>query len=79
MQVPRLAKPATRKKRGKFTIALLAPLLIIVFIVGWSLYWVGRPRKPNTKPQQETTKTPAEPGNVDLCAIPLQEQEVLAN
>ena len=35
-----MTKPTNRKKRNKLTVALLAPILIIVFIVGWSLYWI---------------------------------------
>ena len=75
-----MTKPTNRKKRSKLTVALLAPILIIVFIVGWSLYWIGQSRQPNTKqPQKTINKTPAKQDNVKLIVIPPQEKEILAN
>lgn len=74
-----MSKTATRKKRGILKVVLLAPILVIVFIVGWSLYWVGDGKKPNTKQQQKTINTRAEQGNVELYTLSPQEQEVLAN
>jgi len=75
-----MTKSNTRKKRNKLTIALLAPISIIVFIVGWSLYWIGQSGQRNTKqPQKPIKKTPAEQDQVELIVIPLQEKEILAN
>jgi hypothetical protein len=75
-----MTKPTIRKKRSKLTIALLAPTLIIVFIVGWSLYWIGQSGQPKAKlPQKPINKTPAKQNNVELIAIPPQEKEILAN
>jgi len=75
-----MTKPSTRKKRNKLTIALLAPICIIIFIAGWSLYWIGQPRRPNTKPQQKPIKkAPAEQDQIELIVIPQQEKEILAN
>jgi Tfp pilus assembly protein PilO len=75
-----MTKPTTRKKRSKLTVALLAPILIIVFIVGWSLYWIGQSRQPNTKqPQKTINKTPAKQDNVKLIVIPQQEEQILAS
>ena len=75
-----MTKPTNRKKRSKLTVALLAPILIIVFIVGWSLYWIGQSRQPNTKqPQKTINKTPAKQDNVKLIVIPQQEEQILAS
>ena len=75
-----MTKPTTRKKRGKLTIALLAPISIIVFIVGWSLYWIGQSGQRNTKqPQKPIKKTTAEQDQVELIVISPKEQQILAN
>lgn len=36
-----MIKLVTRKKRHKLAIAMLAPILMVVFVVGWSLALVG--------------------------------------
>ena len=75
-----MTKLTTRKKRSKLTVALLAPILIIVFIVGWSLYWIGQSRQLNEKqPQKSINKTPTKQGNIELIMIPPQEEQILAN
>ena len=76
-----MAKSISRKKRNKLTVILLSPILIIVFIVGWSLYWIGQSGKPKTKqPQKPINKTLAEQSaEVELVMIPQQEEQILAN
>jgi hypothetical protein len=39
-----MTKLTHRKKRSKLTIALLAPILAIAFIVSWSISWIGQPK-----------------------------------
>jgi hypothetical protein len=74
-----MAKPTARKKRNKLIAALLAPILIIPVIVGWSLYYIGQKRQPNIKqPQKTIKKTPTE-NNIESIMIPQQEKEILAN
>ena len=74
-----MAKSTSRKKRNKLTVALLAPILLIVFIVGWSLYWIGQSGQPKAKqPQKPINKTPAKQDEVELIMIP-QEEQILAN
>jgi hypothetical protein len=70
-----MTKPISRKKRNKLTVALLAPILIIVFIVGWSLYWIGQSKQP----EKTINKTPAKQDEFELIVIPPQEKEILAN
>jgi len=36
-----MIKSVSRKKRSKFAIVVLAPILMVVFVVGWSLAIVG--------------------------------------
>jgi flagellar basal body-associated protein FliL len=75
-----MTKPTPRKKRNKLTTVLLAPILIIVFIVGWSLYWIGQSGQRNTKqPQKPINKTPPKQDNVELIVISPKEQQILAN
>ena len=75
-----MTKPTNRKKRGKLTILLLAPILAIVFIAGWSLYWIGQSTQPQTKqPQKPTNKTPTNQNEIELIIIPKQEEQTLTN
>jgi hypothetical protein len=76
MAGPDMAKLTSRKKHNKFTVALLAPIFIIVFIVGWSLNWIGQPKA--KQPQKPINKTPAKQNEVELIMIP-EEEQILAN
>jgi preprotein translocase subunit YajC len=75
-----MTKPTGRKKRSKLTAAILSPILLIVFIVGWMLFITGQ-RQPKVKQTQKSIKsTTAHQDNVELIVIPaeeiqLQEQE----
>ena len=74
-----MAKPAKRKKRSKLTLALLAPVLIIVFIVGWSLSWIGQSRSPKAKQlPKPINKTPAKQDEFELVVISNQEEQIQA-
>ena len=67
---------AKRKKRSKLTIAMLFPLLAVVFLVGWTLACIGQSKQPKTKQNQKIIKkTPDE--EVDLIFIPRQEEQIL--
>jgi flagellar basal body-associated protein FliL len=75
-----MAKPTSKKKRNKLIVALLAPILLILFIVGWNLYYVGQKRQPNIKqPQKPIKKAPTEQNNIELIMVPQQEKEILGN
>jgi hypothetical protein len=72
-------KSTSRKKRNKLTVALFSPILIIAFIVGWSLYWIGQLGQPKAnQPQKPIDKTPAKQNEVELIMID-QEEQILAN
>ncbi len=73
-----MTKPLIRKKRSKLKVALLSPILIVVFIVGWSLYFTGQLRQPKSnQPQKPIAKKPAQPNEIELIAIPQEERQIL--
>ena len=72
-----VVKPINRRKQNKLKVFLLAPICAIVFIVGWTLYWIGQS---NTKQAQKTiNKVPTKQDQIELIMIPLQENEALKN
>ena len=72
-----MIKPINRRTQNKLKILLLAPIVAIVFLVGWSLYWIGQS---NTKqPQKTVNKMPTKQDSVELIMIPVQENEALTN
>jgi uncharacterized membrane protein len=74
-----MTKSTGRKKRNKLALILLAPILPIVFIAGWSLYWIGQSWNQNIKQlQKSTNKTPPKQDEVELIVIPQQEEQILA-
>jgi cytoskeletal protein RodZ len=74
-----MTKSTSRKKRNKLTVILLAPILALVFIAGWSLYWIGQSWHQNTKqPQKLTNNTQTKQDEIELIMIP-QEEQILAN
>ncbi len=68
--------PAKRKKQSKLTIALLSPILIVVFIAGWCLAYIGESKQPKTKqPNNSINKTP-EKEELELIVISNQEEQI---
>jgi flagellar basal body-associated protein FliL len=62
------------KKRNKALVALLLPVILCVFILGWVMYWVGDNSKNKTQP------TKASKNNITIGAIVKEEeQEILAH
>ena len=57
-------------KRNKAIIALLLPAIIFLWIVGWSLYWIGYQKEPQ-KPQHP--QSAEEEDHVSVEAIALEE------
>jgi hypothetical protein len=72
-----MTKRPTRKKRSKLTILLLAPVMALTFIVGWSLYWIGNTK--HKQPQAPTPKKQTEQDPVQLSVIPRQEEQTITN
>jgi flagellar basal body-associated protein FliL len=72
-----MTRRSNRKKRSKLAILLLAPIMALTFIVGWSFYWIGN--KHQKQPQATTPKTHAEQDPVQLMVIPIQEEQTITN
>ena len=72
-----MTKRPNRKKRSKLVILLLAPVIALTFIVGWSLYWIGNTKQ--KQPQTPTPKTRTEQDLVQLIVIPRQEEQTITN
>ncbi|MGA2524008.1 MAG: hypothetical protein ABSF65_07650 [Candidatus Bathyarchaeia archaeon] len=69
-----------RKKRSKLAIALLSPILVIVFAVGWIFYILGQ-RSEQSKTidaRKPVTKSPSKQNEIELMVIPPKEEEVIA-
>jgi hypothetical protein len=74
-----MTKSTSRKKRNKLTVALLSPIIIIAFIVGWSLSWIGQSGHPKaSQPRKPIDKTPAKQNEIELIMID-QEEQILTN
>jgi hypothetical protein len=41
------------RKRNRIIVALLFPALVLVWLVGWSLYWIGRKKEGEAKPPRK--------------------------
>ncbi len=70
-----MVKTTGRKKRSKLTAAILSPILLIVFIVGWVLFITGQSRHQKVKQTQKPVKsTSISQDNVELIVIPAEEE-----
>ena len=59
--------------RNRAIVALLLPAVALLWIVGWSMYWIGRQR------DSRRTDSGVSRDNVRLDVIPLEErQEIVA-
>jgi flagellar basal body-associated protein FliL len=64
-----------KTKRSKTMIALLLPVIVCIFILGWIMYWVGD----NSNAQKNRHAKPVK-DNVTIGAIVREEnQEILAH
>ena len=72
-----MTKRQNRKKRSPLSVLLLAPVMALTFIVGWSLYWIGNTK--HKQPQAQTPKIHAEQNPVQLMVIPMQEEQTTIN
>jgi flagellar basal body-associated protein FliL len=72
-----MKKRPNTKKRSKLKILLLAPIMALTFIVGWSLYWIGN--KKGKQPQSATPKIHVKQDPVQLMIIPTQEEQTITN
>ena len=68
--------PNKRKKSNKLTIALLSPVLMVVFIAGWCLAWIGESKQPKTKKPANTINRTPEKEELELIFISNQEEQI---
>lgn len=73
-----MPKTPVRKKRSKLAVILLAPIFALVFIVGWSLYWIGQSRQKQSQPLKPKNKMPAKQDEIELIVIP-EEARLIAD
>jgi len=74
-----MAKPTHGKKRNKLVVALLSPILIVIFMVGWILHFIGQSERPKAKqPQKPIGKMPAPKEEIELIVIPNEEAQIMA-
>ncbi len=65
-----------RKKSNKLIIALLSPILMVVFIAGWCLAWIGESKQPKTKHPLNTINRTPEKEELELVFVPNQEGQI---
>lgn len=75
-----MAKTLRRKKRSKLTTVLLSPVLIIVFMAGWSLAYIGQSKlQKANQPEKPTNNTTTKKEEVELVFISNHEEQIRAN
>ena len=50
-------------------LVLLFPVIVLIFVMGWTMYWIGDQQIPNSKKHSSTVKK----DNVSIGAINLEE------
>jgi flagellar basal body-associated protein FliL len=68
--------PNKRKKRSKLTIALLSPILMVVFMAGWCLAWIGESKLSKTKQPHNSINKTSEKEEMELIFISNQEEQI---
>jgi len=71
-----LTIPKGRSRRHKAIIVLLLPAIIFLWIVGWSLYWIGHQKEPR---KAQSSSSPKEEEHVNLMPIVLEETSEIEN
>jgi heme/copper-type cytochrome/quinol oxidase subunit 2 len=66
----------SEKKRSRAVIVLLLPVVVILWIFGWSLYWISRQRESGNS---EPASSPQEEDNVTLAPLVLETTSELEN
>jgi hypothetical protein len=65
-----------RGKRNKAIIVLLLPAIIFLWIIGWSLYWIGHQKEPRKAQPSSNAK---EEDRVSLIPMVLEEPSEIEN
>jgi len=56
---------------------MLAPLLAVVFLIGWVFYYFGN--NGQKQPQKQTKTIPKNNENFELLMIPKEEEQTITN
>jgi hypothetical protein len=72
-----MTKSIQKKRHRKITLIFLAPILTVIYLLGWSLYCAGQSTL--IQPEKTTNKTPSQIDNKDLETIPLPEEQTITN
>ena len=64
-----------KRKRNKAIIVLLLSAIIFLWIIGWSLYWIGHQKEP----RKAQPSSPKEEDHVSLIPIVLEEPLEIEN
>ncbi len=65
-----------RKKSNILIIALLSPILMVIFIAGWCLAWIGESKQQKTKQPLNTINRIPEKEELEIVFVPHQEQQI---
>jgi hypothetical protein len=57
----------------------LLPVLIFIFLMGWSMYWIGDQKRPEKRTEKTKRKAPPKKDNVTFMPIPLEEKPEIIN
>jgi len=66
------AKKGRRKRNSILTLFLL-PGLIFIFLMGWSMYWIGDQKRPEKRAEKTKHQAPPKKDNVTFMPTPLEE------
>jgi len=69
-----LVTSKSRRKRGKAITIMLLPLVVIMFVVGWCLYWIGSQKRTG-----KAQRKPAEKEHVTIMPIVFEENQEIVN
>jgi Tfp pilus assembly protein PilO len=63
-----------RHKRNSIMTLFLLPVLIFIFLMGWSMYWIGGQKRPEKRAKKTRLKEPSKKDNVTFMPIILEEK-----
>ena len=63
-----------RRKRNNIMGLFLVPVLIFIFLMGWSMYWIGDQKRPKKRTDKTKRETPPKKDNVTFMPIILEEK-----
>jgi len=66
-----LAAKKIRRKRSKLLLLAL-PIIVFIFFMGWSMYWIGDQKRPKAK----TRKAAKDDGVTFLPVVPEEKQTI---